>query len=122
MAVCAHYRVPRGRRTILGTDLSHLLLLPLMMTFTSCRVLNSSQRLATAHTRLGSVFPQLPEPIGRLLTAAYAAYGGPEGMSLSQWRDLEQELKQKLKRKRKCRPSRDCLSKPSKRNFTTGTI
>jgi len=44
------------------------------------------------------VLPPLPERIWRLVNATYAAYGGAEQMSLDAWRDLEQELKQRLKK------------------------
>ena len=42
------------------------------------------------------VLPQLPERLRRFVNAASAAYGGAESMTLSDWRDLELELKQRL--------------------------
>ncbi|HWV98593.1 MAG TPA: hypothetical protein VNZ64_02760 [Candidatus Acidoferrum sp.] len=45
--------------------------------------------------------PQPPsaalERIRRLTSAAYSAHGGAENMSLDVWRDLELELKRRLK-------------------------
>ena len=63
----------------------------------SCQVMPIEQEhpsgLLPLHT---SSSPQLPEPVHRLLNAAYAAYGGAEHMTLDQWRDLEQQLKARL--------------------------
>jgi hypothetical protein len=39
--------------------------------------------------------PQFPEKLRRLVEVAYAAYGGAEYMKLSDWRDLELELKRR---------------------------
>ncbi len=50
---------------------------------------------ATLHT---PVLPRLPGKVLRLLNATYAAHGGAQYMSLDVWRDIEQELKRRLKR------------------------
>jgi hypothetical protein len=45
----------------------------------------------------GPVLPAFPERLRRLLEATYAAHGGAEYMNLSDWRDLEVELKRRWK-------------------------
>ena len=51
-----------------------------------------------------SVLPNLPERLQQLLNSAYALHSGPEFMKLSDWHDLELQLKQKLENeKRQCR-------------------
>ena len=50
-------------------------------------------QLIGAGTLRTSVLPQLPESIGRLIKATYAAHGGAEHMTLDDWRDLEQQLR-----------------------------
>ena len=42
------------------------------------------------------VLPQLAERLRRFVNAASAAHGGVESMTLSDWRDLELELKRRL--------------------------
>jgi hypothetical protein len=42
------------------------------------------------------VLPQLPERLRRFVNAASVAHGGAESMTLSDWRDLELELKRRL--------------------------
>jgi len=53
-------------------------------------------RSSTLHA---PVLPRLPEKILRLMDAAFAARGGAERMSLSQWHDVEEELKSRLEDK-----------------------
>ena len=43
------------------------------------------------------VLPPLPEKVRRLVNAAYEAHGGAEHMNLDEWREVEQELQQRLK-------------------------
>jgi len=40
--------------------------------------------------------PKLPARLRGLVNAAYAGHGGAENMKLSDWRDLELELKRRL--------------------------
>jgi|GEM_PF-5843519 hypothetical protein len=47
----------------------------------------------TLHT---PVLPPLPERIRLLVNDAYAARGGANRMTLDDWRDAEQEVKQRL--------------------------
>jgi hypothetical protein len=44
-----------------------------------------------------SVLPHLPEKLRRWVNAAYAAHGGAELMTLDDWRELELQLKRRLK-------------------------
>jgi len=44
------------------------------------------------------VLPQLPERFRRWVNAAYAAHGGAESMKLSDWRDLELQLKRRMEK------------------------
>jgi hypothetical protein len=41
--------------------------------------------------------PQVPARIRTLLRAVYASRGGPERMTLDDWRDVEQEIQKRLK-------------------------
>lgn len=44
------------------------------------------------------VTPKLPEKIRQLVSAACAAHGGAEHMTLDQWRDVERELQSRLEK------------------------
>jgi hypothetical protein len=54
------------------------------------------QPLKSAGTLYTPVLPRLPKRMRLLVNAAIAAHGGLEHMSLNEWREVEQELKQKL--------------------------
>ena len=56
------------------------------------------EQLKSATTLHTLVLPRLPERILRLVSGAYATHGGAEHMTLDEWRDLEQQLKRKLRR------------------------
>lgn len=43
------------------------------------------------------VLPEFPERLRGFVNAAYAGHGGAENMKLNDWRDLELELKRRLK-------------------------
>ena len=54
------------------------------------------ERLADGHTKQQSTRVLPLQRICRLVDAAYAAHGGAEHMSLNEWREVEQELVQRL--------------------------
>ncbi len=60
--------------------------------------MNKHHQPASAATLHTPVLPRLPGNVLRLLSATYAAHGGAQYMSLDAWRDIEQELKRRLKR------------------------
>jgi len=61
---------------------------------------NKSLSPSAALRLLTRVSPLVPEPIRRLLNARYSAKGGPDQMTLDDWRDLELELDRRLKHER----------------------
>ena len=61
---------------------------------------NKSRSPSAALRLLTPVSPRVPEPIRRLLNARYSAKGGPDQMTLDDWRDLELDLDRRLKHER----------------------
>ena len=57
-----------------------------------------------AFTLHAPLLPQLPEKFRRLLNATYEAHGGPEHMTLADWRSMEAELKPRLENEQPERP------------------
>ena len=63
--------------------------------------INKHQQATNALKLHAPVLPRLPERLRRLVSAAYAAYGGAESMTLNDWRDLELELDRRLENEHK---------------------
>ena len=61
---------------------------------------NKSRSPSAALRLLNPVSLRVPEPIRRLLNARYSAKGGPDQMTLDDWRDLELDLDRRLKHER----------------------
>ena len=59
-------------------------------------ILDNPQRSTSARTLHDPVLPRLPERIRRLLKAPHAVYWGAAPTTLDEWRDAEQELKERI--------------------------